>query len=185
MYSEMDEQALAKACLSGDRLAQDELYNRYAARLYTLCKRYSGNAQEAQDLLHDTFIKAFNSMRYFTPRGEGSLYGWLCRIAINLSINHVRRHRWRFIMLDSAPGDYTEELTEEDAVRVPEDKLLEMISGLPDSRRAVFNLYCIEGYSHKEIGEMLGISEKGSSGILYKARMQLVEAIKRYLKNQE
>ena len=88
-------------------------------------------------------------------------------------------------MLDSAPGDYTEELTEEDAVRVPEDKLLEMISGLPDSRRAVFNLYCIEGYSHKEIGEMLGISEKGSSGILYKARMQLVEAIKRYLKNQE
>lgn len=181
----MDEQALAKACLSGDTLAQEELYKRYAAKVFTLCKRYSGDVDEAKDLLQETFVKALGSIQAFTFRGEGSLYGWICRIAINLSLNHIRRYSWRNTPLDLSKRDYLPEPTEDEIERIEEEKLLEMISALPTIRRAVFNLFCIEGYSHKEIGEMLGISEKGSSSILSKARVQLKESIQSYLKELE
>ncbi|MBO7516113.1 MAG: sigma-70 family RNA polymerase sigma factor [Spirochaetia bacterium] len=185
MYKELDEQALAGYCAKGDIKAEDELYRRYAARVYTLCRRYCGDVKEAEDLMQDALIQALDKIRTFNYTGRGSLYAWIRKIAVNKAINHIRRHRWRMVPLDHLEEDTTDDLSADEMESVPQEKLMELISRLPEARRAVLNLYCIDGYSHKKIGQMLGISEKGSAGILAKARKQLKEAIKIYLKNPE
>ena len=182
MYKELSEQELARHCCNGERLAEDELYRRYAARVYTLCRRYLGDADDAKDLMQDTFIQTLDRIHTFNYSGKGSLYGWINRIAINKAINQIKRHRWRTVSLDLWSQDTLPEPTEEQIQAVPEEKLLEWISELPDMRRTVFNLYCLDGYPHKEIAGMLGISEKGSAGMLAKARKELKEKIKQYLK---
>ena len=185
MYKELEEQELARYCCERDPLAEDELYRRYAARVYTLCRRYLGDADEAEDLMQETFIQALDKIASYKFSGKGSLYGWIRRIAINKALNLLKRHRWRMVSLEGAGIDNLPEPTEEEMAGIPQEKLLEWIAKLSDERRAVFNLYCLDGYSHREIGEMLGISEKGSAGVLAKARKQLKEEIKRYLKEPE
>lgn len=185
MFRQLDEQELARHCSQGERLAEDELYRRYAARVYTLCRRYVGDDDEAKDLMQESLIRALDKISTFKYLGKGSLYGWISRIAINKALNQIRRKRWRTVSLDLWTQDTLPEPTEQEMEAIPEEKLLEWISKLPDVRRTVFNLYCIDGYSHREISEMLGISEKGSASSLAKARRQLKEDIKRYLNGQE
>ena len=165
-------------------MAEDELYKRYAARVYTLCRRYLGNDEEAKDLMQESLIQALDKIQTFNG-SKGSLDGWISRIAINKALNQIKRKRWRTVSLDAWSQDTLPEPTEAEMETIPVEKLLEWISQLPDLRRAVFNLYCNDGYSHREIGQMLGISEKGSAGVLAKARKQLKEEIRRYLKGQE
>lgn len=165
-------------------MAEDELYKRYAARVYTLCRRYLGDNEEAKDLMQESLIQALEKIQTFDG-SKGSLHGWISRIAINKALNQIKRKRWRTVSLDTWAPDTIPEPTEAEMETIPEEKLLEWIARLPDLRRAVFNLYCIDGYSHKEIGKMLGISEKGSAGVLAKARKQLKETITRYLNGQE
>ncbi len=185
MYQEWEEQELARQCSEKNRLAEEELYNRYAARIFTLCRRYTDNSDDAKDLMQETLIKALDKISTYRYSGRGSLYGWISRIAINRALNQIRRKRWKTVSLDYRGQDTIPEPTEEEMETIPQEKLLEWISGLPDLRKAVFNLYCIDGYSHKEIGKMLGISEKGSAGVLAKARRQLKEKIHSYLKETE
>jgi RNA polymerase sigma-70 factor (ECF subfamily) len=185
VYKDLDEQELARHCSQGDRLAEDELYRRYAARVYTLCRRYVGDDDEAKDLMQESLIQALDKVQTYNYSGKGSLYGWIRRIAINKALNLIKRRRWRTVSLDLWSQDTLPEPTEEEMEAIPEEKLLEWIAKLTDMKRAVFNLYCVDGYSHKEIGNMLGISEKGSASTLAKARRQLKEDIKRYLNGQE
>ena len=185
VYRDLDEKELAGRCRENDRQAEDELYNRYAARIYTLCRRYSRDGDEAKDLMQETLLQALDKIATYRYTGKGSLYGWISRIAINRAINQIKRQRWRTVSLDLRPNDTIPEPTEEEVAAIPQEKLLEWISALPDLRRNVFNLYCIDGYSHKEIAAMLGISEKGSAGVLAKARKQLKEAINQYRKESE
>jgi len=185
MYKELDEQDLAKFCSQKDRMAEDELYRRYAVRVHTLCRRYLGDDDDAKDLMLETLIRALDKIDTFQYTGEGSLYAWISRIAINKAINQIKRHRWRVVPTDFRVQDNIPEPTEEEVTEIPKEKLREWISELPDMRRAVFNLYCIDGYSHQEIGRMLGISERGSTSTLAKARKQLKERIKQYLKEQD
>jgi len=185
VYKELDEKTLAGYCSARDRQAEDELYRRYAARLLTLCRRYCADGDDAKDLMQDAFIKALDRIGTYKYRGSGSLYAWISRIAVNMALNHLRRQKWRFISLDRYEGDEPPDPTEEQMQKIPEECLLKMISGLPDVRRTVFNLYCIDGFSHKEIGEMLGISEKGAASTLAKARRQLKEEINKYLKESD
>jgi len=180
----LDERELARYCSERERWAEDELYRRYAARVYTLCRRYLGDGEEAKDLMQETFIQALDKIPGFTYTGKGSLYGWISRIAINKALNQIKRQRWRTVSLDLWSQDTLPEPTEEEMETVPQEILLAWIASLPDLRRAVFNLYCVDGYSHKEIGKMLGISEKGSAGVLAKARKQLKEEILHYLEEQ-
>ena len=184
MYKELDEQELARYCCGGDRLAEDELYTRYAARIYTLSRRYLGDDDKAKDLMQETLIQALDKIQTFHYTGKGSLYGWIRRIAVNRALNQIKRQRWRTVSLELMTHDKVQEPTEEEMEAIPQEKLLELITRLPDLRRTVFNLYCIDGYSHREIGKMLGISEKGSASILAKARKQLKEEIKHYLNRQ-
>jgi len=185
VYKQLDEQTLARYCSQKDIMAEDELYRRYAVKVNTLCKRYLGDEDDAKDLMLETLIRALDKIDSFKYTGEGSLYAWIRRIAINKAINHIKRHRRRMVPLDFLTKDDIPEPTEEEVTGIPKEKLQEWIEGLSDMRRAVFNLYCIDGYSHQEIGRMLGISERGSTSTLSKARKELKEKIKRYLKEEQ
>ena len=185
MYNQIDEQALARNCSQKDRMAEDELYRRYAVKLNTLCRRYLGDEDDAKDLMLETLIQALDKIDTYKYTGEGSLYAWISRIAINKALNQIKRHRWRMVPLDLRAQDNIPEPTEDEMAEIPKEKLREWIAELSDMRRAVFNMYCIDGYSHQEIGRMLGISERGSTSVLAKARKQLKEKIKHYLKEQD
>ena len=182
-YKKISEQELAEYCVAGDRLAKDELCRRYAAMGFTVCRRYTGNADDAADMMQETIITALNKIASY--KGKGSLGGWIRKIAINTTLNQLKRQRWQTISFDALFNDTIPDPSEHDIDLIPQEKLLEWISKLPDIRKVVFNMYCIDGYSHKKIGEMLGISEKGSASMLAKARKQLKEEINNYLKEKE
>ena len=137
------------------------------------------------DLLQESFIQALDKIDTFRFSGNGSLYAWIRRIAINKALNQIKRQRWETVSLDLWVQDNVQDPTEEEMEAVPQEKLLEWIARLPDVRRTVFNMYCIDGYSHKDIGKMLGISEKGSASALAKARKQLKEEIRRFLNERD
>ena len=186
MYRNLDEQALAHCCSQKDRLAGDELYRRYAVPVYTLCRRYLGDEEEAKDLMLDTLLQALDKIDMYRYMGEGSLGRWIRKIAINKALGQMRKHRcWQIVSLDGCAVDNMPDPGAEEVETIPREKLQEWIAALPRLRRAVFNLYCLDGYSHQEIGKMLGISERGSTSTLTKARKQLKENIRQYLKEQD
>lgn len=179
----LEEKELARLCAKKDPASQTELYLKYAGKLFALCLRYSTDRNDAEDLLQESFIRALDKIGSFKYRGEGSLYAWLSRIAVNLAINRISRSKFRYDSLDSMALEPVEEQSADDVGTIPKEKMLEMIANLPPTKKAVFNLYCIEGYSHREIADMLGITEKGSAGLLAKARMILKKEINDCLKN--
>ena len=179
------ERNLAALCAQGDPSAEQELYLRYAARIHAVCRRYADNADDALDLMHDAFIKAFDKIPAFRYSGEGSLYAWLRRMTINLALDRIRRKRIRKIPLDETLLDRTPDPPDEAMEAIPMDTMLDMVASLPPERRAVFNLYCLDDWSHREIAGRLGITEKGSAAILHQAREQLKDKIRIYLAEHE
>lgn len=179
----MSEEELARLCSENNIDAERELYSRYAARLYSTCLRYCDNPEYARDLLHDAMIRIFGKISGFRYRGEGSLLAWMSRLTINLALNNLKIKHLKTVSLDISDVDNLPALGEEDVSCIPEDVMLGMISSLIDSRRVVFNMYCIDGYTHKQIASLLGISEKGSASILSKARAELKMMIVEYLKD--
>ena len=181
----LSEQDLALGCVRKERDAQGELYARYAAGLYALCLRYIENREDARDLMHDAMIKAMDNFKSFRYVGEGSIWAWLSRITVNTAIDRLKENsRFRKIPFDLVSGDEIENALEPDAESVrsiPDDVLDEMIAGLPPVKRTVFNMYCIDGFSHKDIAKALGITERGSTSILAKARASLKMALTVYL----
>lgn len=186
MKGQLDEQSLAGLCSEHCRKAEDELYTRYAGRLYALCLRYCDNPDDARDLMQETFIKALDNISSFTYRGEGSLYAWIRRIGVNLAINRMKARRLKFIPFEmSGVEAVDDDPPDESAAQVPERVLLQMISELPAMKRTVFNMFCIDEYSHREIAKALGITEKGSASILSRAKAQLRERIRNYIRELE
>ncbi len=183
---EFDEQRVAEGCRNADGAAQHALYDRYAGRLLAICMRYAGERSTAEDLLHDAFLKIYGAFDRFAFRGPGSLRAWMERITVNVALEWLRnRGREGRVLLDEgrALPDATEPEPEEVA-RIPYPVLLRMVEELPDGYRAVFNLYCIEGYAHRDIARMLGINEKSSSSQLFRARALLARRIREYLKRE-
>ena len=177
------EQELARLCAAGDREAQGELYAQYASRLYALCYRYVADREEAQDLMHDAMIKAMDSFRSFKYTYEGSLYAWIRRLTVNVVIDRLRQmSKLRLVPLDQAMEPDNPDADDDATDNIPAQALLDMVAALPSVRRTVFNMYCIDGFSHKEIAEAINITEKGSASILAKARTQLKSAVNDYLK---
>ena len=177
----MEEQELAQRCARKDRQAREELFRRYSPRLLALCLRYTRDRSEADDLLQDAFIRVFDRMGRYRWQGEGSLYSWMARLTLNLFFDKARRRR---LMRETDIGPLEETLLEPDyqeTLQVPPERLQAMISGLPDRYRTVFQLYCIDNLSHKEIASLLGIQERTSSADLARARALLVKQIKQYL----
>lgn len=182
---QMEERILAERCRAADADARRELYTRYGGRLLSICLRYSGDRATAEDLLHDTFLKVFAAFDRFVWRGEGSLRAWMERIAVNVSLEALRhRKRLHYPMTVDRLPERCEEPSEAEAACVPYDVLLRLIAELPDGYRTIFNLYCVEERSHREIALQLGISEKTSSSQLFRAKALLARKIKEYLKNR-
>jgi len=161
--------------LQNDKKSQDLLYKHFAPRMYGICLRFSRNTMEADDILQDGFIKVFTKLKDF--RNEGSLEGWIRRTIVNTAINSYRKNlkHSKFSDIDSVE---IPELNEENAYdKLSKEELVEMIRDLPNGYRTVFNLNVIEGYTHKEIGEMLKISDNTSKSQLTRARNILKKKI--------
>ena len=179
----MEEQILAEGCRKGDNAARRELYDRYAGPLLAVCLCYSGDRSTAEDLMHDAFLKIYGAFDRFSYRGPGSLRAWMERITVNVALEWLRsRNKLSMTVLDD--GRQLPDIPEPDpseVARIPRDVLMGFVSELPDGYRTVFNLYCIEGYSHRDIAQMLGINEKSSSSQLFRARALLARRIGAYM----
>ena len=178
----MTEQELALRCARGDNAARRELYETYGSRILALCRRYAGGAAEAEDLMQDAFVKVFRVIGRYRYTGPGSLYSWTARVALNLAFNTTRKRRLarELVDVETLAEQPAEDPDYKEAASVPLDVLQGMIAELPEGYRTVFNLYCIEELSHKEIADLLGIKEKSSSASLARARAKLAEAIREY-----
>ena len=176
----IEEVELAKSCARGDEEARKELYTRYAAWLYALCVRYVGDRELARDLMHDAMIKIFDTVGRYKP--TGSLKSWCSRVTVNLVIDYLRRAK----RLDFVPLEHTQDKIPEpqadEVAKIPKAEMVRMVGELPQTKRLIFNLFCVEGYSHKEIAKMLDIKEKTSSSLLFKARAQLAENVREYIR---
>lgn len=163
------ERDIIDGCLSGSRRDQELLYRRNAPKLYTVCLQYAGNTEEARDVLQEGFIKIFENLSHFSH--EGSFEGWMRRIIVNTALERYRT-RYYLNKVDDIDG-VTEPVAEpdtDDFAGLEAYDLLNMIMELSPKYRMVFNLFAIEGYSHREIGDMLGISEGTSKSNLSRAR---------------
>ena len=166
----MTEAELIKGCLRERTDAQQELYRRYGGKLYAVCLRYARHRLEAEDLLQDALVRIFD--RLYTFKSKGSLEGWMRRITVNMCIKNYRRHSFQKedLGLDNRPEDaYDPQVF----ARMSAAELMDLVRALPEGYRIVFNLYAVEGYSHKEIAQELGISESTSRSQLLKARKTL------------
>lgn len=172
---------LARLCARGDDKARKEMYTRYAGSLYAICIRYVGDRELARDLMHDSMIRIYDTIGKYRP--TGSLKSWMSRVTVNLVIDYIRKERKFLIVPLEVEQEKIPEPSAEEMRTVPKEELIRMISALPEAKRVIFNLFCVEGYSHKDISKMLGIKEKTSSSLLFKAREQLAGNIKDYLRN--
>ncbi len=170
LYNSKLENKLIKACVEKDGRAQRELYEKYSARMYPICMRYVRDADIAQDILVIGFTKVFDKISSYT--GQGSLVGWIRKIMINEALIYLRKNKTMFLEVDiENPGINKKLEINEDHLHA--EDLLKMVKDLPVGYRTVFNLYAIEGYSHGEIAEKLGISENTSKSQLSRARRLL------------
>lgn len=180
---QMDERILAEGCRKGEETARRALYESFAGRLLGICLRYAGDRTTAEDLMHDAFLKIYGAFDRFAYRGPGSLRAWIERITVNVALEWLRsRNKLSMTVLDD--GRQLPDIPEPDpseVARIPRDVLMGFVSELPDGYRTVFNLYCIEGYSHRDIAQMLGINEKSSSSQLFRARALLARRIGAYM----
>lgn len=179
----MEEQELAERCRQGDNAARKELYEHYAGRMLSVCLRYAGDRDTAQDLMHDGFLKLFDSFDKFTWRGEGSLRAWMERVMVNTVLQHLRKNDVmnRASELENVPEAYDE--PDGSAIDViPEKVLMQFISELPAGYRTVFNLYVFEDKPHKEIAQLLGINEKSSASQLTRAKAALATKVREWMK---
>jgi RNA polymerase sigma-70 factor, ECF subfamily len=174
-----EDEAIIKDILRNREKALEELYDRYAPSLLSLCYRYAGNMQDAEDILHDGFIKIIKNLPDFKPRPDGSLEAWMKRIMINAALNFLRDHAKERKLLDldalHERLNVHEENVDFDLAHLPvtQDQILKLIGELPAGYRTVFNLYVFEDYSHKEICRQLNCTESTSKSQLSKARAVL------------
>ncbi len=161
-------------CLNNDRKQQELLYRTLAPKMLAVCMRYAKDKDEAQDILQEGFIKMFNNAHKY--RGEGSLEGWIRHIMVNCAISRYRKLK-PMVLVDELPeqNDYYGNGYNAHGLEV--NDLLKIIQKLPQTYRSVFNMYAIEGYSHQEIGNSLGISELLSRTNLCRARAILKENV--------
>jgi len=170
----LDNKELIEACVKGDRVAQRNLYDLFSRRMYVVCLRYTKSQQEAEDVLQDSFIKVFKNLKGY--RGDSRLDYWIKRIVINTALNSQRKKLYMYPMVDI--DDVKNDFDHSKALsNFQMEELLKMIKELPTGCQAVFNLFAIEGYSHKEIAEMLEVSEGTSKSQFARARKLLQNKI--------
>lgn len=176
----MELDQVINGCLLGDRFCQKALFDRFAGRMLGVCMRYAKNKMEAEDLLQDGFMKVYSNLEQY--KNEGPFEQWIRRIMIN---NAIKKYHKKSNQNEIASSDLMpEEAIEPDALtQFGERELLDIIEELSDGYRMVFNLYAIEGYSHKEIAGILDIEESTSRSQLTKARKILQDKLLKFQKS--
>jgi RNA polymerase sigma factor (sigma-70 family) len=174
----VSENDLIEGCIGGDRKMHELLYERFSPKMYAVCLRYASSPDDAQDLLQEGFIKIFRNLDKF--RKEGSFEGWIRRVFVNTSIEHYRKK----VNLNSI-GEKEEKFIEDPSWNIldqmAEKDIIELVQELSPGYRSVFNMYVIEGFSHKEIGDIMGISEGTSKSQLARAKSILQKRVADFL----
>lgn len=162
--------------IEGDRAAQKAIFDALAPKMMAVCLRYTGDRESAEDVLQDGFVTLFSKLESYT--GDGSFEGWARKIFVNTALMHLRRTDALGLSddIEEARTLFTEEATPIE--RIGYKELLRMIAALPPEYRTVFNLYVLEGYSHKDISDELGCTEATSRSRLQRARLKLQEMIR-------
>ena len=160
---------LIQKTIEGDNRAFKEIYDAISGKMYSLCLRYAGNENDANDCFQEGFIKLYRNLKSY--RGEGSFEGWARKVFVRICIDYIKKNKAFFSVYSEELAVPSEDLDGYD--KLSGEDLMKMIRQMPDGYRTVINLYLVEGYSHKEIGEMLNISEEGSRSQLYRARTSL------------
>ncbi len=171
----MNEQQLIESCKKGNRRAQKELYETYSRKMMGVCLRYVSDRETARDLLQDGFVKVFTSMDSYS--GAGSFEGWMRKIFVNNALEYLRKSD---VLRDATDLDNTAELVQPNGSVISDMsavELMQLVQALPVGFRTVFNLFAIEGYSHKEISEMLVITESTSRSQYTRAKQLLQRKI--------
>ncbi len=177
--SKLTEQELLEALRQKEASGMRVFYDRYAGYLTAVALRYVPDRSAVKDILQDAFIRIFDAVDRFEYRGEGSLKSWACRIVVNTALKSLRK-QGRLEYVEELPDVPEEE--EVPVQKVPPAVLQQMIQGLPDGYRTVFNLFVFEQKSHREIAALLGIKEDSSASQYFRARAQLARQIKAYMK---
>lgn len=170
----MDIEELIHNCKKGKRKAQAELYRKYSGILFGMCLKYSRNKTEAEDNLHDSFMTIFNKIEQFNF--NGSFEGWIKRITVNTVLQKYRKEQHLNVVSENVGEEIDVDVEQVD---ISLNTLLGYIQELPNKYRLTFNLYVLDGYSHKEISEMLGTSTGTSKSNLARAKMILREKIEK------
>lgn len=192
----LSDSEIAEGCLKLKRSAQKELYDRYIKKMNAVCRRYISDKDEIKDVLQEGFIKVFENIEKY--RGEGPLEAWVRRIIVNTVLSHIRKNKSElFVKQDKTDIDDTTTLisdeVEDDSIfnaDFSQEDLMLAIENLPENYKVIFNLYCIENYSHKEIAQLLSMKEESSRTRLNRARKILQEYLlalhkKRLLKQND
>lgn len=161
---------LIHACRKQNPKAQRMLYDKYASTMLGLCRRYVRGELESEDVMIRGFMKVFTKIQMY--EGKGSFEGWMKRIMINEALGYIRKNKAMYLETEIEAADKEPDFDTLSTELEAKD-LLKMINELPSGYRTIFNLYAIEGYSHKEISELLGINENTSKSQLSRARMHL------------
>lgn len=180
--SEPDEQTLSTLVKRGDSTAMRQMYSQYIGHLTAVCSRYIADDDDVMDVLQDSFIKIFSSAGEFVYRGKGSLKAWITKIVVNESLKFIKdRKRIILTPLDNETETSLQDDTPPDIDKIPPEIIHDMIRKLPEGYRTVFNLYVLDGHTHKEIARMLGISENTSASQLHRAKAILANEITKYI----
>ncbi len=173
----MTEEQLIKECKAGNAVAQKALYDRFSRKMMGVCLRYAGSREEAQDVLQDGFVKVFEKLGSYL--GNGSFEGWIRRIFVNTALDSYRRNRQEKQLQDIDEVGYAVASSDDVIADISAQDLLEMLNRIPPGYRMVFNLYVIEGYSHKEIADQLQITESTSKSQFSRARSYLIQLLEK------
>jgi RNA polymerase sigma-70 factor (ECF subfamily) len=178
----LKEEQLIEACKENKRQARNELYKLYSKKLLGICLRYTRNLSEAEDVLHDAFIKIFTKIGQYS--GKGSFEGWLKRVTANTAIQYLRERAKNDARFSAREVETINVAEDDEAIpAIPAKELMKMIQNLPDGYRMIFNMFVFEEMSHKEIAEVLQINENTSKSQFHRAKLSLRKTVNEYLKS--
>lgn len=170
---------IVKDCKKGKRKAQEKLYKAFSGKMFAVCLYYSKNKDDAEDMLHNGFIKVFQKIDQF--KGDGPFEAWIRRVFMNTALEQYRRKSILYSVNEEIA--YPEHVEDADVIsQLSNDELIKLIQELSPAYQMIFNLYAIEGYSHKEISELLGIAEGTSKSNLARARVILQKKVLKQFK---
>lgn len=173
----MDDVTLVQECVKGNPRAQRSLFDRFAPKMLSVCLRYAKDQEQAEDILQDGFVKVFGKLKDF--KNEGSLEGWIRRVMVNTALDQIRKDLR--LLGDVSTDDVAYKMESNDfiAENLMAEDLMKMVRSMPEGYKVVFNMFAIEGYSHQEIAQSLGISESTSKSQYSRARAYLRERIEK------